>query len=70
VLWRIRPTRSTSSSSRTKLGELYLLERSRNAELDDRIEELKTAIRRHLAADHNDGSADDLRDALKGTADD
>jgi hypothetical protein len=50
----------------SQLFELYLLERSRNAELT-------TAIRRHLAADHNDGSADDLRDdlrdALKGTAD-
>lgn len=53
-----------------EIGELYRLEHSRNAELDDRIEDLKTAIRRDLAADHNDGSADDLRDALKGTADD
>ena len=50
----------------SQLFELYRLERSRNAELT-------TAIRRHLAADPNDGSADDLRDdlrdALKGTAD-
>jgi hypothetical protein len=29
-----------------EIGELYRLERSRNAELDDRIEDLKTAIRR------------------------
>jgi hypothetical protein len=41
------------------------------ARRDDKgIEELKMAILRHLAADHNDGSADDLRDALKGTPDD
>jgi hypothetical protein len=54
-----------------ELGELYRLERSRNAELDGRIEELKMAILHHLAADHNDGSADDLlRDALRGSADD
>ena len=52
-----------------EIGELYRLERSRNSELDDRIEELRTAILRHLAADHDDGSADDLRDALKRPAD-
>ena len=74
-----------------EIGELFRLERSRNADLesvnsklqgqlktyirmarrdDDRIEELKMAILCHLAADHDDGSADDLRDALKGKADD
>jgi hypothetical protein len=47
-----------------EISELYRLERSRNAELDDRIEELTTAILRHLAADH-DESAEYLRDALK-----
>jgi hypothetical protein len=74
-----------------EIGELYRLERSRNAELEsvnsklegqlkgyirmnrrdeDRIEELKMAIRRHLAADHNDGSADDLREVLQEKDDD
>lgn len=56
------PDEKHLSQLASQLYELYLLERSRNAEL-------KTAILRHLAADHDDGSADDLRDALKAPDD-
>jgi len=48
-----------------EIDELHRLERSRNAQLDDRIDQLTTAIVRHPAADHDDGSADDLRGGLK-----